>query len=64
MIKTIRQKFPQWTAAQQLQGGISAYNMGPGNVHSWDNVDSATTHRDYSNDVVARAIYYRRNGYS
>lgn len=43
-------------------GGIAAYNMGDGNVHSYDNVDEKTTGKDYSNDVVARAQWYKRNG--
>nr|XP_020516296.1 lysozyme g-like isoform X1 [Labrus bergylta] len=43
-------------------GGIAAYNMGDGNVHSYENVDDHTTGRDYSNDVVARAQWYRNHG--
>ena len=39
-------------------GGIAAYNMGDGNVHSYENVDGSTTGGDYSNDVVARAQWY------
>ncbi|XP_034544026.1 lysozyme g-like isoform X1 [Notolabrus celidotus] len=42
-------------------GGIAAYNMGDGNVHSYDNVDGSTTGGDYSNDVVARAQWYKNN---
>lgn len=44
-------------------GGIAAYNMGDGNVHSYENVDEKTTGKDYSNDVVARAKWYKRNGF-
>lgn len=40
-------------------GGIAAYNMGDGSVHSYQNVDANTTGRDYSNDVVARAQWYK-----
>lgn len=43
-------------------GGIAAYNMGDGNVHSYENVDAHTTGGDYSNDVVARAQWYKTNG--
>lgn len=43
-------------------GAIAAYNMGDGNVHSYENVDAHTTGRDYSNDVVARAQWYKTNG--
>lgn len=42
-------------------GGIAAYNMGDGNVHSYENVDVNTTGGDYSNDVVARAQWYKNN---
>jgi len=41
-------------------GGLAAYNMGDGNVHSYENVDENTTGEDYSNDVVARAQWYKR----
>uniref|UniRef100_A0A3P9PXP7 Lysozyme g n=1 Tax=Poecilia reticulata TaxID=8081 RepID=A0A3P9PXP7_POERE len=62
-IKRIQNKFPSWSREQQLKGGIAAYNMGDGNVHSYENVDAITTGKDYSNDVVARAKWYKRNGY-
>ncbi|XP_030280392.1 lysozyme g-like [Sparus aurata] len=45
----------------QYRGGIAAYNMGDGDVHSYENVDGSTTGRDYSNDVVARAQWYKTN---
>ncbi|XP_074486635.1 lysozyme g-like [Sebastes fasciatus] len=60
-IGRIRNKFPSWNAEQQLKGGIAAYNMGDGNVHSYDNVDAHTTGKDYSSDVVARAQWYKTN---
>uniref|UniRef100_A0A8C8S546 Lysozyme g n=1 Tax=Pelusios castaneus TaxID=367368 RepID=A0A8C8S546_9SAUR len=63
MIEGIQQKFPNWTKEQQLKGGISAYNAGLGNVQTYPNMDIGTTHNDYANDVVARAKYYKRNGY-
>ncbi|XP_015706079.1 lysozyme g isoform X2 [Coturnix japonica] len=63
MIKKIQRKFPRWTRDQQLKGGISAYNAGTGNVRSYDRMDIGTTHDDYSNDVVARAQYFKQNGY-
>ncbi|XP_067353600.1 lysozyme g-like isoform X1 [Channa argus] len=43
-------------------GGIAAYNMGDGNVYSYDKVDEYTTGGDYSNDVVARAQWYKKYG--
>ncbi|XP_014455815.2 lysozyme g isoform X2 [Alligator mississippiensis] len=63
MIKDIQKKFPQWTREQQLKGGISAYNAGPKNVQSYERMDIGTTKNDYANDVVARAKFYKRNGY-
>ncbi|XP_061586190.1 lysozyme g-like [Cololabis saira] len=62
-IKRIQNKFPSWSREQQLKGGLAAYNMGDGNVHSYQDVDAQTTGRDYSNDVAARAQWYKRNGY-
>ncbi|NXV19166.1 LYG protein, partial [Cepphus grylle] len=63
MIKAIQKKFPSWTRDQQLKGGISAYNAGPRNVQTYDKMDIGTTHNDYSDDVVARAQYYKKHGY-
>ncbi|AWP05855.1 G-type lysozyme isoform 2 [Scophthalmus maximus] len=62
-IGRIRNKFPDWSGEQHLKGGIAAYNMGDGNVHSYAEVDANTTGGDYSNDVVARAQWYKRNGF-
>ncbi|XP_078512288.1 lysozyme g-like [Lissotriton helveticus] len=62
MIKAVTKKFPKWSVEQKLKGGIAAYNIGPGNVRT-ENVDSYTTAKDYSNDVVARAQYYKERGY-
>ena len=44
-------------------GGIAAYNQGDGNVHSYSQVDGCTTGGDYSNDVTARAQWYKDHGY-
>ncbi|CAM5075140.1 unnamed protein product [Natator depressus] len=63
MIKGIQKKFPRWTKEQQMKGGISAYNGGLGNVRSYVNMDIGTPGDDYANDVVARAKFYKRNGY-
>ncbi|NXX77405.1 LYG protein, partial [Urocolius indicus] len=63
MIQQIQRKFPSWTKEQQLKGGISAYNAGPNNVQSYEGMDIGTTHNDYANDVVARAKFFKRNGY-
>uniref|UniRef100_UPI00398ED9F1 lysozyme g-like n=1 Tax=Pristiophorus japonicus TaxID=55135 RepID=UPI00398ED9F1 len=62
-IKQIQKNFRTWTKEQQLKGGISAYNGGPGNVKTYDGMDIGTTGNDYANDVVARAQWLKRNGY-
>uniref|UniRef100_A0A3B4ZP11 Lysozyme g n=1 Tax=Stegastes partitus TaxID=144197 RepID=A0A3B4ZP11_9TELE len=61
-IDRIRIKFPNWNSEQQLKGGIAAYNTGDGQVKSYEKVDKKTTGRDYSNDVVARAQWYKTKG--
>ncbi|KFO73994.1 Lysozyme g, partial [Cuculus canorus] len=63
MIEEIQKKFPRWTKEQQLKGGISAYNAGPNNVQTYNEMDVGTTHNDYANDVVARAKLFKKNGY-
>ncbi|XP_073319311.1 lysozyme g-like [Pagrus major] len=60
-IGRISKKFPGWNTEKKLKGGIAAYNMGDGNVRTYENVDSSTTGGDYSNDVVARAQWYKKN---
>ncbi|XP_061585182.1 lysozyme g-like [Cololabis saira] len=54
-------KFSSWPKEQQLKGGIAAYNVGDLKVESYGNVDKLTTGGDYSNDVVARAKWYKEN---
>ncbi|CAM5077892.1 unnamed protein product [Eretmochelys imbricata] len=46
-----------------VRGGISAYNAGIRNVKTYSKMDIGTTGNDYANDVVARAKFYKRNGY-
>lgn len=58
-INQIRKKFGDWSEAQHLKGAIAAYNTGDGRVHSYGKVDENTTGKDYSNDVVARAQWYK-----
>ncbi|XP_078493880.1 lysozyme g [Ciona intestinalis] len=62
-IGQISSKFPSWDQNMDLKGGICAYNIGVGGVWSYDNMDVGTTGDDYSSDVVARAQYYKDNGY-
>ncbi|XP_049899621.1 lysozyme g-like [Epinephelus moara] len=58
----IKHVFPDWTKEQQLKGGIAAYHAGDGNIHSYEDVDANTWGGDYSNDVVARAQWYKSEG--
>ncbi|XP_076583878.1 lysozyme g-like isoform X3 [Chaetodon auriga] len=62
-IKNIQGKksFSGLSKEQQLKGGIAAYNTGDGNVHTYERVDENTTGKDYSNDVVARAQWYKEH---
>ncbi|XP_070828138.1 lysozyme g-like [Chaetodon trifascialis] len=61
-IEVMQDKFSGLSKEKQLKGGIAAYNMGDGNVHSYEYVDENTTGKDYSNDVVARAQWYTEHG--
>ncbi|XP_016426377.1 lysozyme g-like [Sinocyclocheilus rhinocerous] len=62
-IKEIKARFPMWSQEQCFKGGISAYNAGVSTVSSYKNIDARTTGQDYSNDVVARAQYFKSKGY-
>lgn len=46
-----------------VSAAISAYNAGAKNIRTYDGLDTGTTHNDYANDVVARATFFKRNGY-
>ncbi|XP_007233085.3 lysozyme g isoform X1 [Astyanax mexicanus] len=63
LIQKIQKKFPSWPLEHQFKGGIAAYNAGVGNVRTYERMDIGTTDDDYSNDVVARAQWFKRNGY-
>ncbi|NXX40341.1 LYG protein, partial [Tricholaema leucomelas] len=63
MLGQMEKKFPTWTKEQQLKGAISAYNAGARNVQSYNGMDIGTTHNDYANDVIARAKFFKKNGY-
>uniref|UniRef100_A0A6Q2ZK70 Lysozyme g n=1 Tax=Esox lucius TaxID=8010 RepID=A0A6Q2ZK70_ESOLU len=62
-IHRIQAKFPSWPKEHQLKGGISAYNAGDKNVRTYEHMDVGTTGDDYSNDVVARAQWFKSQGY-
>nr|KAG5700050.1 hypothetical protein BaRGS_028287 [Batillaria attramentaria] len=59
-IKAVQSTHPSWTKDQQLQGGVAAYNHFPSGS-SFSAVDSHTTGRDYSNDVIARAQWLKNH---
>ncbi|KAK7107300.1 lysozyme g-like [Littorina saxatilis] len=63
-VQQVARKHPSWSKAQQLQGGVAAYNFGVSNVRSWSQLDIGTAGKDYSNDVIARAQFLRRQGWS
>ncbi|KAL4630860.1 lysozyme g-like [Arapaima gigas] len=62
-ISGVKAKFPNWSKEKVLKGGIAAYNFGLKNVQTYERLDMGTTNNDYSNDVVARAQWYKQNGY-
>ncbi|TKS68847.1 Lysozyme g [Collichthys lucidus] len=61
-ITRIKNAFPEWTKEQQLKGGIAAYSAGEDNIKCYEAVDASTPCGDYSNDVVARAQWYKIHG--
>ncbi|XP_040192288.1 lysozyme g-like [Rana temporaria] len=62
MLGAIKKKIPSWPTSHVMKGALSAYNKGPDSVKSFDSTDCRTTGKDYANDVVARAKFYKRNG--
>ncbi len=56
-IAEVKKKHPGWPAAQQLRGGVAAYNFGASNVWTIAGMDQKTTGDDYSSDVWARARF-------
>ncbi|KAE8587753.1 hypothetical protein XENTR_v10022093 [Xenopus tropicalis] len=58
-----RKKFPGLTPEQHLKVGIAAYNCGLNRVDNYAHADMHTTGRDYSSDVLARAQWYKNNGF-
>ncbi|KAM4045190.1 lysozyme g-like protein 1 [Anomaloglossus baeobatrachus] len=63
MFTAIGKKFPGFTKEEQMKGALAAYNAGPGNVTNLHDPDSRTTGKDYANDVIGRAKFYKRQGY-
>ncbi|XP_036967425.1 lysozyme g-like [Acanthopagrus latus] len=61
-LSCIKNNFPDWSKERQLKGGIAAYHAGPLAIHSYEEVDAKTYGGDFSNDVVARAQWYKSKG--
>lgn len=59
----VSQAHPSWSDSQVLKGAAAAYNSGVGNVRTIAGMDIGTTGNDYSSDVVARAQYYKGQGF-
>lgn len=55
-LEAVRERFPQLSEVEQLQGAVSRYNGGQGLAPP--NSDEGTTGGDYMNDVWARARFY------
>ncbi|KAM5182014.1 lysozyme g-like [Mantella aurantiaca] len=62
-INQVKKKFPGQSSENILKGAIAAYNAGVGNIRDIRDVDSRTTGRDYGNDSVARAQFYKAHGF-
>ncbi|CAN0505009.1 unnamed protein product [Rangifer tarandus platyrhynchus] len=57
-IKATQKKFPSWSAAQHLKGGLSAFKSGTEAIAT-----SADIQADYVNDILARAKFYKKHGF-
>ncbi|XP_057596510.1 lysozyme g-like protein 1 [Hippopotamus amphibius kiboko] len=57
-IKEIQRRFPTWTPDQYLRGGLCAYMRGAGYIRSSQDLSC-----DFCNDVLARAKYFKKQGF-
>ncbi|XP_017512619.1 lysozyme g-like protein 2 [Manis javanica] len=57
-IKAIQKKFPTWSVAQHLKGGLSAYKSEIDAIATPEDIDN-----DLVNDLLARAKFYRRHSF-
>ncbi|XP_044935290.1 lysozyme g-like protein 2 [Mustela putorius furo] len=57
-IKAIQKKFPTWSVAQHLKGGLSAFKSGIDSIVTPTDIDN-----DLVNDLLARAKFYKRHGF-
>ncbi|XP_062301206.1 lysozyme g-like [Scomber scombrus] len=61
LIKTMLRTKPLWSPEQQLKGALACYIAGEDKViplERYEDLDSVTPYRDFSNDVVARAQWF------
>ncbi|XP_055972727.1 lysozyme g-like protein 2 [Sorex fumeus] len=57
-IKAIQKKFPTWNVTQHLKGGLSAFKSGADAIDSPMDIDN-----DLTDDLLARAKFYKRHGF-
>ncbi|XP_049641071.1 lysozyme g-like protein 2 [Suncus etruscus] len=57
-IQTIQKKFPTWNATQHLKGGLSAFKAGSDAISSPMDIN-----HDLTDDLLARAKFYKRHGF-
>ncbi|XP_008588858.1 PREDICTED: lysozyme g-like protein 2 [Galeopterus variegatus] len=57
-IKAIQRKFPTWSVAQHLKGGLSAFKSGIEAIVTPADIDT-----NLVNDILARAKFYKRHGF-
>ncbi|KAL4694417.1 hypothetical protein H8959_013682 [Pygathrix nigripes] len=56
--KAIQKKFPTWSAAQHLRGGLSAFKSGIEAITTLEDINN-----DFVNDIIARAKFYKRQSF-
>ncbi|XP_007957659.1 lysozyme g-like protein 2 [Orycteropus afer afer] len=57
-IKAIQKKFPMWSVAQHLKGGLSAFKSGIETI-----ITPMDTDTEFVNDLLGRAKFYKRHGF-
>lgn len=66
-LKALRVLVPEIPEELRLRAAIAAYNCGEGNVRkafrAGKDIDTYTTGKDYSKDVLERASYYAAHGF-
>ena len=66
-LEKVKNKKADWSEEWQLRGAVAAYNSGPGNVRTQENLDYKTASScrpctgNYSWDTMARAQWFANN---